>query len=113
MIETQRVSLQRLLKSGSNTANIKISTVAKQILELFPVEDLPPHVNIESDQEQIETKLKQVQSGLLLQTPVPKEAGEEQEDINRPGELYRRYRTVEELPESAKAFYERAGKFSF
>jgi RNA polymerase I-specific transcription initiation factor RRN7 len=32
--------------------------------------------------------------------------------MKRPGELYKRYRTVEDLPENAKAFFELAGKFS-
>lgn len=36
---------------------------------------------------------------------------ENEAGVARPGELYRRYRTVEELPENAKAFYELAGKF--
>jgi len=34
----------------------------------------------------------------------------ENEEIRRPGELYRRYRSVEDLPENARAVYEKAGK---
>jgi RNA polymerase I-specific transcription initiation factor RRN7 len=48
---------------------------------------------------------------LILQKFKPVKAGESGE-IRRPGELYKRYRKVEELPENAKAFYELAGEFS-
>lgn len=56
-------------------------------------------------------RAKEVHKTLTLQKPVPTMNREEPEDILRPGEMYKRYRTVEELPESAKAFYEIAGKF--
>ena len=47
-----------------------------------------------------------------MQKPVPvqDEEAEAEEAVVRPGELYRRYRTVDELPENARAFYKLAGK---
>jgi hypothetical protein len=55
-------------------------------------------------------RLKEVQKNLILQKFKPLTIGES-EEIRRPGELYKRYRKVEELPENAKAFYELAGEF--
>lgn len=55
-------------------------------------------------------RAKEVHKTLTLQKPVARVDDEESQDIVRPGEKYRRYRTVEELPESAKAFFEIAGK---
>jgi RNA polymerase I-specific transcription initiation factor RRN7 len=83
--------------------------VAEQILELFPLEELPPKTIEELKQEQVLPHLKQIQQDLISQRPRPVEE-EENGDIRRPGELYRRYRTVEDLPENARAFYEKAGK---
>ncbi len=54
-------------------------------------------------------RLKDVQKSLVLQKPKPVEVSES-EEIKRPGELYKRYRRVEELPENAKAFYLLAGE---
>lgn len=55
--------------------------------------------------------MKQIQNDLLVQKSKPIFHGGGSK-VNRPGELYKRYRTVEELPEMAKAFYEVAGKFT-
>jgi RNA polymerase I-specific transcription initiation factor RRN7 len=56
--------------------------------------------------------LKDVQKSLLLQKPKSIEVGES-EEIKRPGELYKRYRRIQELPENAKAFYLLAGESVF
>jgi RNA polymerase I-specific transcription initiation factor RRN7 len=53
--------------------------------------------------------LKEVQGSLILQKWKPVNDGEG-EEIRRPGELYKRYRRIEELPENARAFYELAGE---
>ncbi|PSS25675.1 hypothetical protein M430DRAFT_48107 [Amorphotheca resinae ATCC 22711] len=83
--------------------------MSAEILEFFPLQDLPPRRAEESDQEQRENRLKQVQQGLILQKPKPVQNEEEQpETVNRPGELYRRYRTTAELPDNARVFYELA-----
>jgi RNA polymerase I-specific transcription initiation factor RRN7 len=84
--------------------------VAEQILQLFPLSDLPPKAEEGSDYEQRVERLKDVQKSLIVQKPKPVEVGES-EEIKRSGELYKRYRTVEELPENAKAFYRLAGEF--
>lgn len=55
-------------------------------------------------------RLKGVQRSLLLQEPQPVEEDEGSRDIFRAGELYKRYRTEEELPIMAKPFFELAGK---
>jgi RNA polymerase I-specific transcription initiation factor RRN7 len=55
-------------------------------------------------------RLKRVQNSLMVQNFKPFREGEI-EAPRRPGELYKRYRKVEELPENAKAFYELAGEF--
>lgn len=54
--------------------------------------------------------LKEIQQNLIFQTPKPVEENEGS-SVKRPGEFHRKYRKVEGLPEDAKAFYERAGKF--
>lgn len=58
-------------------------------------------------------RAKEVHKTLTLQKPVARVDDGGSQDIVRPGEKYRRYRTVEELPESAKAFFEIAGKLLF
>lgn len=55
-------------------------------------------------------RAKEVHKTLTLQKPVSRMDDDGSEDIVRPGEMYRRYRMAKELPESAKAFYEVAGK---
>lgn len=81
------------------------------IVEHFPLQDLPPRPAEEDDQEQRANRLKQVQNGLTMQKPIPlqDEDGDGSESITRPGELYRRYRTPDALPDNARAFYKLAG----
>jgi hypothetical protein len=85
--------------------------VAEQILQLFPLSDLAPQPAEDSDYEQRVERLKDVQKSLIVQKPKPVEDGES-EEIKRPGELYKRYRRIDELPENAKAFYGLAGEHS-
>lgn len=81
------------------------------ILEHFPIQELPPRPAEEDDQDQRANRLKQVQNELTVQKPIPvqEQDGERSEPINRPGEFYRRYRTPDELPDNARAFYKLAG----
>ena len=76
------------------------------ILEPFPLQELPPLAPKPSDQDERIHRLKEVQSDVIIQEVVPVKEGEA---AKRPGELYRRYRTVEELSDIAKSFYEIAG----
>jgi hypothetical protein len=73
--------------------------------------DLPPRPPEEDELDERANRLKQVQRSLVVQNSVPlqDEEGEEFEAVNRPGEFYKRYRIVQELPDNARAFYELAG----
>lgn len=82
--------------------------MAQQILELFPLSELPPRP-VSEDQDV--PHLREIQKNLVYQKPRAVEE-DESGDVKRPGDLYRRYRTVADLPENAKAFYEKAGEVS-
>lgn len=86
--------------------------MAEQILNLFPLQDIPPQTPLDSNEEQSIDRLRQVQGSLIIQKAEDVAECEDREHINRPGELYRRYRTIEDLPVHAKAFYEIAGMTS-
>jgi len=83
-----------------------IRVVAEKILELFPLQELPPQEIQVPDLEELAYRATRVQKSLQIQTPVPLI----DEDIKRLGELYRRYRAIEELPANAKDFYKKAGE---
>ncbi|TGO72654.1 hypothetical protein BELL_0431g00080 [Botrytis elliptica] len=84
--------------------------VPQQILELFPLTDIISETTMEIVDPDPINRAKEVHKTLTLQKPVARVDDEESQDIVRPGEKYRRYRTVEELPESAKAFFEIAAR---
>ncbi|KAM0134144.1 hypothetical protein ACHAO1_005832 [Botrytis cinerea] len=87
--------------------------VPQQILELFPLPDIIPETTMGIVDPDPINRAKEVHKTLTLQKPVARVDDGGSQDIVRPGEKYRRYRTVEELPESAKAFFEIAGKLLF
>jgi len=89
--------------------------VPLKILEHFPLQDIPPLQAEPDDREERENRLKEVQGSLIVQKPVPTQDEEEKDDepVTRPGEFYRRYRNIDELPDDARAFYELAGMISF
>lgn len=82
----------------------------EKILELFPLHEISPQSNIELSDEQSISRLMKVQGSLIVQNPLADREDDNSKEVNRPGELYRRFRTIEELPENAKAFYEIAAK---
>lgn len=82
--------------------------MAPQILELFPLEDLTPRPPVKSENNE-DVLLKEAQHALIFQKPKPVEE-DESDEIRRPGELYKRYRTADDLPENARVLYERVGK---
>jgi RNA polymerase I-specific transcription initiation factor RRN7 len=86
--------------------------VPLEILEHFPIQDLPPQPAEKDDQDERAERLKQVQKNLIIQIPlaVQDEGGRDTETVARPGQFYRRYRNTGELPDNAKAFYKLAGK---
>jgi RNA polymerase I-specific transcription initiation factor RRN7 len=82
--------------------------VAEQILELFPLQDLPERKADDSEQEKKTNRLSEIQQSSTLRKSEPVKDGD---DVTRLGEYYRRYRTVDELSKEARAFYEAAGEF--
>ena len=90
----------------------------QQILDLFPIEDrVIKDIPRENGVVPVSERLKQVVGSLVWQKPIPSEDGTHDPAINRPGSFYRRYRSVQDLPEKARAFYNKVGKvfcdFSF
>ncbi|CAD6443553.1 57851537-36f7-48e2-993b-0d246bfdb062-CDS [Sclerotinia trifoliorum] len=84
--------------------------VPQQILELFPLPDIPVETTVGVVDPDPINRAKEVHKTLTLQKPAARMDDEELGGIFRPGEMYKRYRTIEELPESAKAFYEIAAR---
>ncbi|CAG8960949.1 hypothetical protein HYFRA_00002487 [Hymenoscyphus fraxineus] len=81
----------------------------KQILDFFPLQDLPPRQPDDAESTDPINLLKKVQQHLI---PIPhKSVGDgDKPGIRRPGEFYKRYRSPEELPDTAKAFFELAAQ---
>jgi RNA polymerase I-specific transcription initiation factor RRN7 len=90
-------------------------TVPLKILEHFPLQDMPPLEAEPDDREERKNRLKEVQGSLIVQKPVPiqEQEGKDDDAVTRPGEFYRRYRNIDELPDDARAFYELAGRIFF
>ncbi|QSZ34017.1 hypothetical protein DSL72_005597, partial [Monilinia vaccinii-corymbosi] len=84
--------------------------ISEQILELFPLPDIPPEATAGIVEPDPIGRVKEVHKTLTLQKPAARMDDAEPKDIIRPGEMYRRYRTIAELPASAKAFYEVAAR---
>ncbi|TAQ91213.1 hypothetical protein B7494_g399 [Chlorociboria aeruginascens] len=87
--------------------------MAEQMLQLFPLSDLPPKVPEISDHDYGVNKIKEVHKSLIVRKLVPLPVDDEDDDIKRPGEFYRRYRSIDDLPADAKAFYEIAALINF
>lgn len=81
-----------------------------QILELFPLHRLGQRSPEPSQIEARAAKLKAVHECLIVRKPWPEGANGEKKRVKRAGELYKRYRKLEELPEAARPFFELAGK---
>ena len=63
---------------------------------------------VDSDNEICLARTKEVQMGLVVQSSQQEDG--HPENNQRPGELYKRYRKADELPEHAKAFYQLTGE---
>ncbi|KAH8659085.1 hypothetical protein BGZ60DRAFT_414514 [Tricladium varicosporioides] len=84
--------------------------MAEKALSFFPLPELPPKESKEFKKDNITPDLlKRVQRSLVLQRSLSKD-DEGVQNIKQPGELYRRYRNVEDLPASAKSFFELAAE---
>ncbi len=87
---------------------------------MFPVsrtDDQPTTAKMNNDQikEQITddgvtTKVRRMQSALVVRKAVPERSGDSSTPIRRPGSQYKHYRKEEDLPPNARAFYKAAGK---
>lgn len=86
-----------------------IHTVPEQILELFPVTAEPHSVTNAPRIDDRAEHLKRVQQESTLRNTKPAPDGTAK-DVTRPGQYYRRYRSFEQLPKDAKAFYEVAAE---
>lgn len=86
------------------------------LADMFPagrtgIEDEPQPISMTDDQDPLQKKLDTVMGALKPRKALSKEEIEGREDdIIRPGELYQRYRSEGDLPETARAFYEAASK---
>jgi hypothetical protein len=54
-------------------------------------------------------RVRDMQANLLWQKPIKRAASQDDQSISRPGSMYSYYRNVEDLPEKARGFYEKAG----
>ncbi|KAJ9209740.1 hypothetical protein DTO166G4_8649 [Paecilomyces variotii] len=86
------------------------------LADMFPagrtgIEVEPQPISMTDDQDLLQKKLDTVMGALKPRKALSKEEIEGREDdILRPGELYQRYRSEADLPETARAFYEAASK---
>ncbi|KAL1881723.1 hypothetical protein Plec18167_003322 [Paecilomyces lecythidis] len=86
------------------------------LAEMFPagrtgIEVEPQPISATENQSALEQKLDKVMGALKPRKALSEEEIEGREDdILRPGELYQRYRSESDLPETARAFYEAASK---
>lgn len=75
------------------------------------IESEPQPISMANDQDALQRKLDTVTGSLKPRKAISEEEFEgHQDELLRPGELYQRYRSEADLPESAKAFYEAASK---
>lgn len=96
-------------------------SINKELRDMFPLKPLPPEdKQRDPDQEVEESQLKFVEgvhAAMKLCRPVSDEEARQLQldserpiEIKRPGSDYRVYPTVEDLPETARAFYEAAAE---
>lgn len=82
----------------------------QQILDLFPLQESVAEDTASINETDLSTnRLKRMGESLIWQKPVPLGDGEDSE-IQRAGNSYKYYRSVDSLPEPAREFYNRAGK---
>ena len=73
---------------------------------LFPLQDIPPPPEIpEVSQEDIEARVKRVQSAMKTVSPRPDAEGIDHE-VKRLGSDYRSYKDIDELEGTVRRFYE-------
>ncbi|KAG0649094.1 RNA polymerase I-specific transcription initiation factor rrn7 [Hyphodiscus hymeniophilus] len=87
-----------------NWVDDRNSKISQQILDFFPLQEIVQPAVDESDYLKQADGLKQVQqeSSLRKSRSIPEN---DEADFPQPGEYYRRYRSVKDLPKAARAFY--------
>lgn len=77
---------------------------------MFPLDDLPPRsTEVTHDDSNAAERVRDVQGSLTRKRPISKEDAQQIASVNRPGSFYKHYRTVDQLPPAAIAFFERSG----
>lgn len=85
----------------------------QQILNLFPLEEPIGKGTVQGNEaDSASERLKRIGESLVWQKPVAPEDAEEGPEIHRAGNFYRHYRSVNSLPDRARTFYDKAGKFN-
>lgn len=92
-------------------------SVNKEILDMFPLTTLGPSCEQTSRQQEQEVeriatlRAQSTTSSMIFQRPVTdEEALDQQADVKRPGEDYIPYKSADDLPESAKVFFDAAAE---
>ena len=85
------------------------TSVPGSILDHFPLNELPADATINDNEDTTIRRVKEIHETMLIQRPIPVSNQDAVKEIRRPGELYRRWRTIDDLPENARAFCEVAG----
>lgn len=77
------------------------------ILDKFPLTEITPLGPVASNAEDRLSRLKRIQQSLIPQKTNPDE--DSPDTVIRPGDQYRRYRKVSDVPDKALPFFELAG----
>jgi RNA polymerase I-specific transcription initiation factor RRN7 len=92
-------------------------SVNKEILDMFPLPTLNQPVgqtSLQREQEVVKLAAQRTQSttnSMKFQIPIPEEdISDPETNIHRPGEGYRSYKQEEDLPDSARAFFQAAAE---
>lgn len=79
--------------------------LSERILDLFPLPNVNYQESDEMDLNLLDNRLKDLQSGLIIQKVWPTGSDDTFMRVKRPGEFYKRYRKIEELNKHAEDFY--------
>jgi len=109
----QRVSSKIFCLLNAPTSSTDSISVPQQLLDLFPIDDVHSK-STEGSQNALDImdRAKHVQHSMIWRKPIPIEDDVQAEGVNRPGSLYKSYRTIDDLPVNARALYEKAAESS-
>lgn len=108
--DAKRTLILSILKVPEHQCTDELAIVPPKILELAPLHEIVSQTpsNSELSSDETDVRLRTIQSHLIWRKPVPKDI-QNNEKLQRPGMSYQHYRRVEDLPDAARAFYEKAG----